>query len=170
MKRMIILGEKQEKKFRNRSLSTLWSRDFLRYCKREAKSQSLTLDEYIKKRQDVEEEMSEKPKQEPLDKPEIIDIKNIAPSDFELPKLDSVSGKKILITSMAFEVSHHGEYVVIETMKHGHFITSSETVMRQLRRVAKNLTAQGKRLSKETAIRAKVSVKEATEGNYYILE
>ena len=114
--------------------------------------------------------MSEKPKQEPLDKPEIIDIKNIAPSDFELPKLDSVSGKKILITSMAFEVSHHGEYVVIETMKHGHFITSSETVMRQLRRVAKNLTAQGKRLSKETAIRAKVSVKEATEGNYYILE
>lgn len=161
---------KKEKKFRNRSLSTLWSRDLQRYVKREAKRRSMTIDEYLKRKTGSRNELSENPKQETLDEPEIIEIKNIAPSDFELPKLDKVSGKKILIIDMVFDVSHHGEYVVINTMKNGHFITSSETVMRQLRRVAKNLTAQGKKLSKETAIRAKVSVKEATEGKYYILE
>ncbi len=159
-----------DRKFRDRSLNTLWSRDLRNYHKREARKRSQTLEEYLKEKEEVENQMSKKENQTELEATEIIAIKDIAPSDFELPKLDEIKGKEIIIVGFYIDVSQYGEYVVINTLKKGNFITTSKFVIKQLKRVAKNLTEQEKALSEKVSLKAKVSEKKETEATYYILE
>lgn len=156
-----------DRKFRDRALNTLWSRDLRKYYKSEAKKRSMTLEEYMREKE--ENNMPKKEEQATL-KTETIEIKDIAPSDFELPKLDKVNGKIIHIKGFFFDVSNYGDYVVINTVNQGDFITTGEIVIKQLKRIAKTLSEQAKQLSEALTIKAKVEAREASEGKYYILK
>lgn len=104
-----------------------------------------------------------------MSKPEIVKIKDIAPPDFELPKLDKLKGKTIFIVDFLVDVSQFGEYAVIFTKENGNYVTTSEIVIKQLKRIARSLSANGVKLGKDKIIEAKVKATKAKEGEYYML-
>lgn len=104
-----------------------------------------------------------------MGKATIIKIKDIAPPDFELPKLDTMKGKTIFIVGFNLDVSQFGDYVVINTNGQGDFVTTSAIVIKQLRKVAASLVRDKKKLGPDLMLESKVTVKKAKEGEYFIL-
>ncbi len=102
--------------------------------------------------------------------PEVIKIGDIAPPDFELPKLDTVKNKTVRIIGFNLDVSQFGEYVTIQTLKNGDFVTTSAVVIKQLKTVAERLARDKKQLGPTRVLEAKITVKKATDGEYFILK
>lgn len=104
-----------------------------------------------------------------MSEPKIVKIDEIAPPDFELPKLDQLKGKTIFLVDFVLDTSQFGSYAVISTKGQGNYVTSSEIVLKQLKRIARNLSQNGKQLGRDLIIEAEVEAVKAKEGEYYIL-
>jgi len=106
-----------------------------------------------------------------LDEPDkVIKVKDLAPPDFELPKLDELINKKIFLIGFDLETSKLGKYAVIHTVAQGTFFTTSEIFIKQLVRIEKRLEDQGKVLGKGVIVEGKVKSKKGKLGDYYIFE
>lgn len=114
--------------------------------------------------------MSNLKKIDPKNGIEIVKIKDIAPSDFELPKLDQLENKEVYITGFMLDMSQYGEYAVINTLGQGAFITTGQVIIKQLKRAQKRLIEQGKTLNEKTVLQGTVKAIEVKDGKYYILE
>lgn len=104
-----------------------------------------------------------------MGEPKVVKIGDVAPPDFELPKLDQVIDKTIFLVDFIIDVSKFGEYAVIYTKGQGIYHTTSEPVIRQLKRLARYLSTNSQKLGKDMIVEAIVKAEKGEEGDYYTL-
>lgn len=104
-----------------------------------------------------------------MSEPKVVPIHHLAPPDFELPKLDKLKGKTLFIVDFTLDVSQFGEYAVIDTKEQGNYVTTSEPVIKQLKRLAKELSRRGETLGRDVIVEAIVKAEKGEKGDYYTL-